>query len=192
VRLVVEQIAVVNPVLADRTSGVLKELPIDAHRFRYVLKGQIEGLGYDQYVDVIVFPIAALGRGVNIVIRSDDNDSGKAAVGSIYFLTRPHPAAGDLSLMISMLAQATQAFDNRNLSQYSLAASSLTSNTVFVRQATRRRPGQRRDLSGCAQTTARKCFGILSSSARLRRAKNKFVTGLLIGLKLNFLRSPMR
>lgn len=122
VRLVVEQIAAVNPALADRTRGVLRELPTDATRFRYTLKGQIEELGHDQNVDVIVFPIAALGRGVNIVIRSDDKDSGKAAVGSIYFLTRPHPAAGNLSLMNSMLAQATQAFDGRDLSQYSLAA----------------------------------------------------------------------
>jgi hypothetical protein len=122
VRLVVEQIGAINPVLADRTRGVLKELPNDTTRARYVLKGQVEELGHNQDVEVVVFPIGALGRGVNIVIQTDDDDNGKAAVGSVYFLTRPHPAAGNLSLMTSMLAQATQAFDGRDFRQYPLEA----------------------------------------------------------------------
>lgn len=120
VRLVVEQINDVNALLGDRTRGVLNELPKDRSRTRYVLKGQVEELGRTQDVNVVVFPIAALGRGVNIVIRSDDDDNGKAAVGSVYFLTRPHPAAGDLSLMTSMLAQATQVLDGKDFSQLSL------------------------------------------------------------------------
>lgn len=121
VRLVVEQIGDVNPTLGERTRGVLSELPKNASRARYVLKGQVEDLGRDQDVDIVVFPIAALGRGVNIVIRSDDDDNGKAAVGSVYFLTRPHPAAGNLSLMTSMLAQATQTLDRKDFSQLGLA-----------------------------------------------------------------------
>src|SRR5262249_3290936 len=85
VRLVVEQLSDVNPRLGERTRGVLSELPKDAARVRYILKGQVEELGRDADVDVVVFPIAALGRGVNIVFRSDDDDNGKAAVGSVYF-----------------------------------------------------------------------------------------------------------
>jgi hypothetical protein len=71
----------------------------------------VEELGRDPTVDVIVFPIGALGRGVNIVFHTDDEDDGRGAIGTIYFLTRPHPAAGDLSLMISLVAQETLAFD---------------------------------------------------------------------------------
>jgi hypothetical protein len=121
VRLVVEQIGDVNTTLGERTCGVLSELPKNASRARYVLKGQVEDLGRDQDVDIVVFPIAALGRGVNIVIRSDDDDNGKAAVGSVFFLTRPHPAAGNLSLMTSMLAQATQTLDRKDFGQLALA-----------------------------------------------------------------------
>src|SRR5262249_9812994 len=115
VRQVVEEIADVNSVLAERTRGVLKQLPGDPRaRERYVLKGQVEELGGSESVDVVVFPIAALGRGINIVFHSGDEDEGRAAVGSVYFLTRPHPAAGDLGLVTSLLAQATLAFDRRD------------------------------------------------------------------------------
>ena len=121
VRLVVEQLNDVNPQLGARTRGVLNEMPQDSSRSRYILKGQVEALACDDGVDVVVFPITALGRGINIVFRSTDDDNGRAAVGSVYFLTRPHPAAGDLGLMISLLAQATQALDGRDLRHLSLA-----------------------------------------------------------------------
>ncbi len=110
VRLVVEQIHDVHPTLGDRTRGIVAQIPLHSRglrRPRYVLKGQVETLGADEDVDLIVFPIGALGRGVNIVFQTQDDDHGRAAIGSIYFLTRPHPAAGDLSLMISLLARST-------------------------------------------------------------------------------------
>jgi len=122
VRIVVEQLNDVNPVLGERTRGVLNVLPkYAASRARYVLKGQVEELGRNEDVDVVVFPIAALGRGINIVFSSDDDDKGKAAIGSVYFLTRPHPAAGDLGLMTSMLARATQEVDCKDFQHLSLA-----------------------------------------------------------------------
>jgi hypothetical protein len=118
VRLVVEQIHDVHPALGDRTRGIVAQIPAHSRGLRrpqYVLKGQVEAIGADEDVDLIVFPIGALGRGVNIVFQTDDEDHGRAAIGSIYFLTRPHPAAGDLSLMISLLARATHEMDQRNL-----------------------------------------------------------------------------
>lgn len=121
VQIVVERINDMNAGLGDRTRGVLKSLPTDRSRKRYVLRGQAEELGQDDDVDVVVFPIAALGRGVNIVFRTDDEDNGKAAVGSVYFLTRPHPAVGDLGLMTSILAQATQAMDGKDFQFDALA-----------------------------------------------------------------------
>lgn len=121
VKLVVEQIYHVNPALGERTRGVIRQRPTDTSRSRYILKGQVEELGQDEDVDVVVFPIAALGRGVNIVFKSDDDDRGKAAVGSVYFLTRPHPAAGNLSLMVSLLARHTQRLDQENLDRLRIA-----------------------------------------------------------------------
>ena len=121
VQLVVEQLNDVNHALGTRTRGVVKAMPTGMSRARYVLRGQIEELGRDDEVDVIVFPIAALGRGVNVVFRTDDNDTGKAAIGAVYFLTRPHPAASDLTLMTSLLARATQELDAQDLSDQSLS-----------------------------------------------------------------------
>lgn len=121
VRLVVEQIQAVNPTLGDRTRGVLRELPADPARMRYVLRGQVEGLGSDADVDVLVFPLGALGRGVNVVFTADDEDKGKGAIGSVFFLTRPHPAAGDLSLMLSLLARWTERLDGEDLRSLGLS-----------------------------------------------------------------------
>jgi hypothetical protein len=121
VRLVVEQIRRVNPDLADRTRGVLRELPADHSRKHYVLRGQVEGLGPDTDVDILVFPLGALGRGTNIVFTAGDADRGKAAIGSVFFLTRPHPAAGDLSLMLSLLARCTERLDSEDLRALRLA-----------------------------------------------------------------------
>ncbi len=120
VQAVVEQINDVNPELGLRTRGVVRELPSDGTRVRYILRGHVESLGASDNIDVLVFPIASLGRGVNIVIRSSDEDNGKAAVGSVFFLTRPHPAAGDLGLMLSLLSHATHALDREDFRELSL------------------------------------------------------------------------
>lgn len=122
VRLVVERLHNVNPDLGKRTRGVLAETPpLGVDRTRYILRGQVEELGKDQDVEVIVFPLAALGRGVNIVFHTADDDDGRGAVGVVYFLTRPHPAAGDLSLMTSLLARDTQEFDHQDFAHLGLA-----------------------------------------------------------------------
>lgn len=115
VRIVVEQIQAVNPQLGERTRGVLHELPSNRSRAHYILRGQVEGLGADDDVDVLVFPLGALGRGTNVVFTADDDDRGKAAIGSIFFLTRPHPAAGDLHLMLSLLARSTERLDAEDM-----------------------------------------------------------------------------
>jgi len=121
VRLVVDQLYDVSPSLGPRARGVLRELPKDATRARYVLRGQVEALGDDEGIDIVVFPIMALGRGVNIVYRTDDSEDGVGAIGSVYFLTRPHPGVGDLSLMTSLIARETFALDQADLRHLSLA-----------------------------------------------------------------------
>ena len=43
---------------------------------------------------ILIFPILAVGRGVNIVFTKGPRKL-DAAIGSIYFLTRPHPSTDD-------------------------------------------------------------------------------------------------
>lgn len=128
VRLVVDHLHDVHPNLGRRTRGVLREMlrgaDADRLRERYVLRGQVEDLGRNDDVDVIVFPMEALGRGVNIVYHTTDEDDGRGAIGSLYFLTRPHPAAGDLGLLTSLLARDTAIFDLEDLRNCSIAEAS--------------------------------------------------------------------
>ncbi|WP_146009523.1 hypothetical protein [Deinococcus planocerae] len=122
VEQVVRQIARVNPALAERTRGVVRVRPeAPSPSEHYILRGQVEALGHDDDVTVVVFPLTALGRGVNIVFSTDDEDSGAAAIGSVYFLTRPHPVVGDLGLMLSTIARDTELFDRQHLPTSSLA-----------------------------------------------------------------------
>lgn len=129
VRRVVAAIAQVNPALADKTRGVLRELPDQpSGRERYLLKGQVESLGrlvVEEGVQVVVLPFTALGRGVNLVFSNPDDaqdvDNRTAAIGTVYFLTRPHPTAGDLTLPLSTIARATEQFDQLRLPTASLA-----------------------------------------------------------------------
>lgn len=121
VRLVIEHLTNINLELAQRSRGVVREIPYNTKQVNnYILRSQVEELGSNPDVDVIVFPIASLGRGINIVFQTDDEDNGRAAVGSIYFLTRPHPSAGDLSLMNSLIARETHSFDHCNFSTATL------------------------------------------------------------------------
>jgi hypothetical protein len=48
--------------------------------------------------DILVAPLLAVERGHNIVLRG-----GKAAIGTVYFLARPHPRPDDISLAIQSI-----------------------------------------------------------------------------------------
>ena len=104
-----------NSPLSKQTRGVVRHWPEEAElRQLCVLRGQVEALGHEEDVLVVVFPLPALGRGINIVFHPTDPhdaDSGTAALGSVYFLTRPHPVLNDLTLMLSRVAEQTQQFD---------------------------------------------------------------------------------
>lgn len=118
VQEVVRQIAQTNDSLAARTRGVVKTIPPGArHNEHFILRGQVETLGHEEDITVVVFPLTALGRGINIVFNTEDPqdpDNGVAAIGNVYFLIRPHPVVGDLSLMVSNIARATEAFDQQH------------------------------------------------------------------------------
>jgi hypothetical protein len=98
--------------IGRRTKAVVRSLNRAERLADYVTPAQAEALGDDENCDVIVLPMSALGRGTNIVFTKGPRLR-DAAIGSIYFLTRPHPSADDMQLMLSMAGRDTQALDER-------------------------------------------------------------------------------
>lgn len=98
----------------DRTVAVVKEIPDDAATRGFVTASMVEALGDDPNWDLLIFPMGALGRGTNIVFSSGSRQR-DATLGTLYFLTRPHPSPDDLGFLVSMGARATMQFDSRDL-----------------------------------------------------------------------------
>jgi hypothetical protein len=84
--------------------------------------------------EILVAPLLAVERGHNIVLRD-----GKAAIGSVYFLARPHPRPDDISLAIQAINDwaVRQLRDDDGLfSQAALAAGTPDrAGTAFRRRA---------------------------------------------------------
>jgi hypothetical protein len=76
---------------------------------------QVETLGFDRGWDLLLFPMNAIGRGVNIVYRFGTRLD-KAMLGSLFFLTRPHPRTESLQLMQGIIGRASEGFDGRQFS----------------------------------------------------------------------------
>lgn len=101
-----------HPRIGERTVGVVRSLLKGERHGDYVTTAQVEKLGDDSEVDILIFPMLALNRGVNVVFTREPRRL-QAAIGNIYFLTRPHPSTDDLGLLLSLAARATQEFDTR-------------------------------------------------------------------------------
>jgi RNAse (barnase) inhibitor barstar len=78
-----------------------------------VSAAEVEHLGGDNHWDLLIFPMSAIGRGVNIVFQSGPRMN-KAMIGSIFFLTRPHPRGDSLELLQGIVGRATEQFDRRS------------------------------------------------------------------------------
>lgn len=102
------------PAWRDKVVAVVGDLPEGpaASTSGYVTASRVEALGDDPTWQLLIFPSGALGRGTNVVFTSGPRRR-DAAIGTMYFLTRPHPAPNDMSLMVSMAAKATMEFDMR-------------------------------------------------------------------------------
>jgi len=100
------------PETGRRTKAVVRFLKDGEKPDDYVTTGQCESLGDDDACDIIIFPMLAIGRGVNIVFTQGPRTL-DAAIGSLYFLTRPHPTSDDMQLLYSLAGRATQAFDSK-------------------------------------------------------------------------------
>lgn len=98
--------------IGRRTKAVVREVGRRERPADYVTPAQAESLGDDDNCDIIVLPMSALGRGINIVFTKGPRLR-DAAIGSIYFLTRPHPSADDMQLMLSIAGRDTLLLDQR-------------------------------------------------------------------------------
>jgi hypothetical protein len=101
--------------IGRRTRAVVRALEGGERPDGYVTPAQVEALGDDDACDVIVFPMRAIGRGVNVVFTRGAR-ARDAAIGSIYFLTRPHPSSDDMQLLHGLAGRASQQFDERAFS----------------------------------------------------------------------------
>jgi len=93
-----------------RTKTIVRSLENGENPNEYITPSQAEALGDDEHCDIIIFPLTAIGRGVNIVFTKGPR-ARDAAIGSIYFLTRPHPSGDDMQLLQSLAGRATQTLD---------------------------------------------------------------------------------
>ena len=80
-----------------------------------VTPSEVETLGDDRGWDLLIFPMNAIGRGVNIVYRYGPRQD-KAMLGSLFFLTRPHPRGDSLQLIQGLVGRASEQFDQRQFS----------------------------------------------------------------------------
>lgn len=78
-----------------------------------VTAAEVEQLGADDSWDLLIFPMSAIGRGVNIVFQNGPRMN-KAMLGSLFFLTRPHPRGDSLQLIQGLVGRASEAFDTQS------------------------------------------------------------------------------
>jgi hypothetical protein len=105
-----------HPQIGRHTKAVVNSLRDGEQPKDFVTSAQCEALGDDENCHILIFPMLAIGRGVNIVFTKGERKL-DAAIGSIYFLTRPHPTKNDMQLLYSLTGRATQEFDSRIFSE---------------------------------------------------------------------------
>ena len=116
VRDIVNYIKTYHPEIGQRTKGVVRSLQPGDRATDFLTPAQCEAIGDDETCDLLIFPMLAIGRGVNIVFTKGARKL-DAAIGSIYFLTRPHPTTDDMQLLSSLAGQKTQEFDRRKFDE---------------------------------------------------------------------------
>ncbi|MBZ9737132.1 hypothetical protein LB534_27325 [Mesorhizobium sp. CA18] len=102
----------IRPDLAGRVIGVANRPP-DQNDGDWISAAQVERLSARDNWDVLLFPMKALARGVNIVFESGPRVR-DALLGTLVFLIRPHPASESLDLVAGIAGQQSLAFDMRH------------------------------------------------------------------------------
>ena len=88
----------------------LRRSALESDRENAVTAADVESLGQDSGWSILIFPMNAIGRGVNIVFQFGARQD-KAMIGALYFLTRPHPRQDDLGLIQGLIGRRSEAFD---------------------------------------------------------------------------------
>jgi hypothetical protein len=114
-RLVYDQIRSHHPSWRSRVrvlvrGGVLGDAGVSPEHA--ITASEVERLGDDDGWDLFVFPMSAIGRGVNVVFRRGPR-AGRAMLGSVFFLTRPHPKTDSLSFLQGIVARESEAFERQ-------------------------------------------------------------------------------
>ena len=94
------------------------------HPDHAVTASEVESLGFENDWDILIFPMSAIGRGVNIVYKQGPRMD-KAMIGSLYFMTRPHPRQDDLGLIQGLVGRRSEAFDEQTFPDVQTALSAL-------------------------------------------------------------------
>ena len=107
-----------STIIASRVIGVtpnIRDIPL-TDRSEWVAASQVEGLGARDDWDAIVFPMKAIGRGVNIVFP-DGPRARDAVIGTVAFFVRPHPTADSLAFTGGLAGRLALDFDMREIPQ---------------------------------------------------------------------------
>jgi hypothetical protein len=102
--------------IAPRVIGVtadIRDIP-SIERAEWLTASQVEGLGARDDWDAIIFPMRAIGRGVNIVFP-DGPRVRDAAIGTVAFFVRPHPTADSLAFTSGVAGRLALDFDQQQI-----------------------------------------------------------------------------
>lgn len=117
VRLVKDYAMSVSERNGRRLVAVVNRVP-EGNMGDYVTAAQVERLGERDDWDAVVFPMKALSRGVNIVfggpLYAGTELEDKAAIGTVAFLTRPHPAQESFDFVAGMVGRNSMEFDHED------------------------------------------------------------------------------
>lgn len=96
-----------------------------------VTASEVERLGEDPEWDLFIFPMNAIGRGVNIVYKFGPR-ADKAMIGSLYFLTRPHPRTDSLGFLQGVVGEASERFDQASFADTGAALQAMREHRAKV------------------------------------------------------------
>lgn len=117
VRLVKDHAMSVSEHNGRRLVAIVNAVP-EGNMGDYITAAQVERLGERDDWDAVVFPMKALSRGVNIVfggpLYAGTELEDKAAIGTVAFLTRPHPAQESFDFVAGMVGRSSMEFDRES------------------------------------------------------------------------------
>jgi hypothetical protein len=112
VRMIKEHVRKYHSAYARRLIGVvdqIEDVP-SSETSEWATASQVERLGSRDDWDAVVFPMRAIGRGVNIVYP-DGPRKRDAVIGTVVFLMRPHPSIDSLGFTAGLAGRNALDFD---------------------------------------------------------------------------------